>query len=453
MGLGSISREELSARFGERFRDGREALDRFDRDQSHLFEPPVGVVAPADAESVQWLVLWARRHRVPLVARGAGTSLDGESVPPPGGLVLDLLGWNRVIEIRAGDGIVRVDPGVVNHDLQRALAPDHFFPPNPGSWRSSTVGGNVATNASGPRSFRYGPTRAWVRGAPVVLGTGELLLVGSPASKRSIGPDLLQLLVGSEGTLGIFTELTLAIAPRPLRRAGLVVPLPDGIALGTVARELDRERRNGLSALEYLDATCAAALAQVPGARIPAGAALLLLEVESDDEAEEFRRLEAIVARLRELGVVADASVYPSADELWDLRGASGPALDRELGSRVREDVCVPVSRLDELLSSIDRIARDAGVRSAVFGHLGEGNLHPNFAVPPGSVEGEGLRSLLLRECLRLGGSISGEHGIGRVKRDVLVDQVGAGGRSLLGRVKSACDPDGILNPGNLLAP
>jgi D-lactate dehydrogenase len=453
VGLGSISREELAARFGDRFREGREVVDRFDRDQSHLSEPPVGVVAPADAESVQWLVLWARRHRVPLVARGGGTSLDGESVPPPGGLVLDLLGWNRVIEITPGDGVVRVDPGVLNHDLQRALAPDHFFPPNPGSWRSSTVGGNVATNASGPRSFRYGPTRAWVRAAQVVLGTGELLSVGSRAAKRSLGPDLLHLLVGSEGTLGIFTELTLAIAPRPVRRAGLVVPLPEGIALGSIARGLDRERRNGLSAVEYLDAICAAALAQVPGARIPAGAALLLLEVESDDEAEEFRRLEGLVALLRKIGIAADASVYPSADELWDLRGASGSALDRELGPRVREDVCVPITRLDELVSSIDRIARDAGVRAAVFGHLGEGNLHPNFVVPPGSVEGEALRARLVRDCLRLGGSLSGEHGIGRVKRDLLIDQVGAGGRSLLGRVKSACDPDGILNPGNLLAP
>jgi len=445
------ARAELRSHFSDRFRDAPEVLDRFGRDQSHLSARPLGVVAPRDVESLVWLVRWARRRRVPLVARGGGTSLDGESVPSPGGVVIDLLGWDQVLEVDRVDGIARVEPGVVNHDLQDALGPDHFFPPNPGSWRTSTIGGNVATNASGPRSFRYGPTRAWVRAARVLLGSGELISVGSRAPKRSVGPDLLGLLVGSEGTLGIFVELTLSIAPRPALRTGLVVPMTPGVALAPVAAGLALERSNGLVAVEYLDRTCASALAQVPGARIPDASALLLLEVESADAAEETRRLEAIVDRLARAGVPDDATVYPSADELWDLRGASGVALDRTLGARVREDVSVPLGRIDDLLASIAAIAAAAGAPVAVFGHLGEGDLHPNFGLEPGTVDGEKVRARLLRESLHLGGTISGEHGVGRVKAGFLVDQVGPAGVALLGRIKNACDPDGILNPGATL--
>lgn len=451
MGLPSDARSELVGLPGVVVRENEEALKTFGRDQSHLIGTPVAVVAPSDAECLAAVVRWARRFRVPLVARGGGTSLEGESVPVNGGAVVDLSGWRKVLEISPTDRIARVQPGVVNFELQEALAPlGLFFPPNPGSWRSSTIGGNVATNASGPRSFRYGPTRHWVRALEVVLGTGERLTVGSRAAKRSIGPDLLGLLVGSEGTLGIVSEVTLALAPRPLRRMGLVVPIPPDASLGRLVTALLPLSASGLSAVEYLDRDCSEALARTPGSRIPRGDRLVLLELESADESEEEARCAGLSEALRGAGVANEPTVAPSADQLWSVRGQSGTALDRELGSRVREDIAVPISRLDEMLSAIEAIARSEGVRNVTFAHLGEGSLHPNLVVEPGTERGERVRAAVLRACLRLGGTISAEHGIGAVKQEFLTDQVGVAGVSVLRAVKSACDPDGILNPGKV---
>ncbi len=423
-------------------------------DASHLSATAAAVCRPADPDELVRTVRWARHYRVPLTARGAGTSLDGESVPAPGGVVVDLAAWSGILELDVVDRLVRVAPGTVNADLQAALRPHGlFFPPNPGSWTTSTVGGNVATNASGPRSFRYGPTRAWVRAAEVVLGTGERLRIGGRAAKRSTGPDLVSLFVGSEGTLGVFTELTLALAPLPARRTGLAVPLPADRPLGPIARALAAASGLGLSAVEYLDRGCADALARVEGARLPSGHPLLLLEVESGDEIEEHRRLEAVGARLAELGIPEAPSVFPEADRLWTLRGHSGPVLDRTLGPRVREDVCVPLSGLDPMLEAIERAGRRAGVPVYLYAHLGQGSLHPNFAIDPSTPGAGRLREEILAEALRLGGTVSGEHGIGRLKRSFLAAEIGDGGVQLLRALKRACDPDGILNPGALLPP
>lgn len=441
----------LRAVIGDRVQYGDGALAPYRGDASHIRGAPDAVVRPSEAREVVALVGWARKYRVPLVARGAGTSLDGESVPLSG-VVVDLAGWTKIRELDPVDRVARVEPGVINFELQRAArAAGLFFPPNPGSWRTSTLGGNAATNASGPRSFRYGPMRAWVRAAEVVLGTGERLQVGSRAAKRSIGPDLLQLLLGSEGTLGIFTELTVALVPIPARRTVLGVPLPEGVRLAPLVAGLSQGLADGLSAIEYLDRRCADALARTPGARLPGGHALLLLELESATEAEESDRLERTAARLAALGAPADPVVFPEADAAWSLRGESGTALDRELGTRVREDLAVPIGRIDELLATIARWGRAQGVETCVYGHLGEGSFHPNLALDPGSPEGEAVRARLLREALRLGGVISSEHGIGSVKSGLLAEQIGPGGLRLLDGIARACDPDRILNPGKLL--
>ena len=444
------SLEELA---GPRVRTDPAQIASYRRDASHLVGAVEAVVRPGDAAEVARLVAWARTHAVPLVARGGGTSLDGESVPQ-GGVVVDLAEWNRVLEIDPVDRVARVQPGVLNHDLQVAAgAQGWFFPPNPGSWRTSTIGGNAATNASGPRSFRYGPTRSWVRSAEVALGTGERIRVGSRAPKRSIGPDLLQLLIGSEGTLGIFTELTVALAPRPARRAAMGLAVPDGTRLGSLVAGLAPALADGLAALEYLDRRCADTLARTPGARLPSGDALLLLEIESASEAEETGRLERLADRLVGLGLAEDPVVFPDADRLWSLRGESGTALDREIGERVREDVCVPVSQLDALLARIAELGREAGVATCVYGHLGEASVHPNFLVDPTTEAGARLRERFLRDTIALGGVVSGEHGLGAVKRGLFEAQVGAEGARLARAVKSACDPDGILNPGKLSDP
>lgn len=426
-------------------------LAPFGHDQSHLSGTPRAVVAPADADDVVALVRWARRERVPLVARGAGTSLDGESVPTDGAVVVDLSGWNAVLEVDPGELSARVGPGVVNRDLQNALRPHGvFFPPNPGSWTVATIGGNVGTNASGPRSFRYGPTRAWIRGLEAVLGTGERARFGTRVAKRSVGPDLLQLLVGSEGTLGIVTEVTVRLAPMPAHREGLVYPLEETTKLGAVARRLRGAPGTGLSAVEYLDRGSAAVLAQRRNAEWPADAPLLLVEVESDDPREAPTRRERVSAALRSVGLHRAPIVFGDADELWTLRGASGVALDERMGRRIREDVAVPLGRVDELVHRFEEIARDQGVALYLYGHLGEGSFHPNFVVDPTTAAGDRIRAAVLNAALALGGTISSEHGIGRTKLGYLEREVGRVGLELLEVAKRRCDPDRILNPGKL---
>jgi FAD/FMN-containing dehydrogenase len=426
-------------------------LAPFDHDASHLTGRPLAVVAPADADDVVALVRWARRHRVPLVPRGAGTSLDGESVPADGAVVLDFSRWSRLLEVDSDGLWARVEPGVVNRDLQRALLPyGLFFPPNPGSWTTSTIGGNVGTNASGPRSFRYGPTRAWVREVEAVLGTGSRVRLGSRVAKRSVGPDLLQLFVGSEGTLGITTEVTVRLALVPAVRQGVVVPLSRRVALGRLAARLSRVPGSGLSAVEYLDRRCAAAIAERRSAPWPSGSSLLLLEVEAEGPADAGKRLGRVRTALAEVGVTNRLAVFEDADELWTLRGTSGEVLEERYGVTVREDVAVPLLHVDALIAQVSSIARREKVPFFLFGHLGEGSLHPNYAVDPASRKAERIRAAVLRASRSLGGTISSEHGVGRSKRAFLAEELGAGAVDLLGSVKRACDPDGILNPGKL---
>jgi FAD/FMN-containing dehydrogenase len=388
---------------------------------------------------------------MPLVPRGAGTSLDGESVPVHGGLVVDLSGWNSVLEVRPEGRWARVGPGVVNRDLQRALEPHGvFFPPNPGSWTVSTIGGHVGTNASGPRSFRYGATRAWIRSVDAVLGTGEKVRWGTLAEKRSVGPDLLSLFVGSEGTLGIATEVTVRVAPRPLIRQGVIVPLREGCALGPIARALAVARGTGLSAIEYLDRACATELSGTDEFDRREDGPLLLLEIEADDVADSRVRFERVRAALLRADVPAEMTVYEDVEALWTVRGRAGVALDDRLGPRVREDVAVPIGEVDRLILELGRIGEREHAPLYLFGHLGEGSLHPNYAVDPGSPSAGRIRAAVLSASLALGGTISGEHGIGTLKSSFLEREVGSVGVRLLRAVKHACDPDGILNPGKL---
>ena len=431
-----------------------ETLDRVNRDGSHLKGRAAACVRPADRSDVVRLVGWARRTGTALVARGGGTSLDGESVPPRDALVVDLAGWNSVHEVRAEELWARIGPGVVNLDLQRALRPKGlFFPPNPGSWTQSTIGGNVATNASGPRSFKYGSTRAWVRELEAVLGTGASLRLGTKAPKRSVGPDLLSLLIGSEGTLGVITELTVRLAPIPPVRQGLVVALPEPVHLGTLAARLSNAPGTGLSAVEYLDRGCATVLAEGRRPVGPGGRALLMLEVEADDPASAASRVARLHEVLRRGGADGPTELFEEADDLWSLRGESSVVLDERFGHRIREDVAVPTGQVDALLAAVHRIAEEERVPLFLFAHLGEGNLHPNYVVDPTSPAAERIRKALVEASLRLGGTISAEHGVGLLKVPYLAQELGPEAVRLLRSIKEACDPDGILNPGKLYPP
>jgi len=429
-------------------------LTAFEHDASHLSGTPLAAVAPVDSDDLVEIIRWARRTRTPLVARGGGTSLDGESVPPDGSVVVDLSGWSRLLEVDPEGAWARVAPGMVNRELARSLRPyGRFFPPNPGSWTASTIGGNVGTNASGMRSFRYGPTRAWVREVEAVLGTGEQVRLGSRVAKRSVGPDLLQMFIGSEGTLGIATEVTVRLAPLPAVRQGVVVPLSDGVRLAPLAQRLAGAPGIGLSAIEYLDRPSAEVLAERHAGKLPPARALLMLEVEADDADDAARKLERLSGALAPVGGGDEATVFRDADELWTLRGESGDALLARIGYHVREDVAVPVGEVDRLIAELRAIAQAEQVPVYLYGHLGEGSLHPNYAVEPTTSKAERIRAAVLRAARALGGTISAEHGIGVLKRSFLTDELGEAAVELLRAVKRACDPDGILNPGKLYPP
>jgi FAD/FMN-containing dehydrogenase len=427
---------------------------RAGRDGSHLVGAPRALVLPKGAEDVVAAVRWARARRIPLVPRGAGTSLDGESVPADGAVVVDLSRWTRIREICPEEGWARVDPGVVNLDLQRALARRGvFFPPNPGSWGQCTIGGNVGTNASGPRTFRYGPTRAWVRALDLVLGTGVRAHWGTLAPKRSVGPDLVSLFVGSEGTLGIATEVVVRTAPIPAVRRGLVVELPGDAALGRVVGRLATTSGTGLSAIEFLDRACAQELDATGRLGLGRRADLLLLEVEAEDERAWQGRRDRIARALRAAGGSDRITDFADADRLWSVRGRASVALDRRFEARIREDVSVPLRAVDRLRREVVRIAASERVPMYLFGHLGDGNLHPNFVVPPSSPSATRIRSALWAVAIRLGGTISAEHGIGSIKVGALEDELGSPAIDVLRSLKGACDPDGILNPGKLYPP
>ncbi len=426
------------------------SLARVVSDASPLSAPALAVVAPVDAEDVLAIVAWARKARVGLVPRGGGTSLAGGAVPVGPTVVVDLAAWNTVVEVNASEGWARVGPGLVNLDFQRALQPlGMFFPPNPGSWTRSTLGGNLGTNASGPRSFRYGPTRTWIRALEIVLGNGRRVRLGTRALKRSAGPDLLSFVVGSEGTLGIVTEITARLAPLPQVREAFVVPVPPTARLGAVASRLSQAAGTGLSAVEYVDGTCASAMAERRRSLHLTGEALLLLEIEADDARQAARRRARVLEMLSSEGVSSPATeVAPEA--LWTLRGEAGTLLDATIGPRVREDVAVPLGRLDELVEALRRIASEEGMGYHLYGHLGEGSLHPNFAVDPTGERGNRVRARVVRTALALGGTVSAEHGIGLLKVPFLVEELGPGAVDWLVAVKRWCDPDGILNPGKV---
>lgn len=406
---------------------------------------------PTHEGEVVALVRWARRHRVPLVARGAGTSLDGESVPVRGGVVVDFSRMARIREVNEEDLWVRVEPGVVNGQLQLHLRRlGLFYPPNPGSFERCTIGGNAGTNASGFLSFRYGATRAWVLGARAVLGTGEVVEAGALTWKRSAGVELLPSLIGSEGTLALFTELTLRVAPLPTHRIGIAAPVPPGVSTGRIAQALQSTRREGLSAVEWVDEHVAGALSEAGVLPWEQGQGALLLELECPPG--DLRSLEGSWARrLHALGLPRVLRTFPDSEELWRERGRTGSVMDARVGPRVREDVAVPISRWDELIAKVKALARRHGVELWLYAHLGEGSLHPNFLVPPDSPQAARLRRGLREIAWSLEGTASAEHGLGSLKREAYRGEHGTAAWRAALALKRELDPAGILNPGKFL--
>lgn len=456
--------EILAALLGDGFRtDANERLT-YSYDNSRRQAMPDAVALPATREQVVALVRACRAHRVPVIARGRGTNTTGASVPTSGGVVVSFERMNRILAIRPGDRCVVVEPGVLNGDLQRALKPHGlFWPPDPTSADFSTIGGNLACNAGGPRAVKYGASRDNVLALTAVTGSGELIHCGSATTKGATGYDLQRLLVGSEGTLALIVEATLKLTPLPAARRALRALYRDvDAAAAAVARLMAQPVTPSM--LEFMDDRAVRlARAQMRagsgGTDIPEHVGALLM-IEADGDAHTLpHALEALSAAARGDGCL---DVEPAADEaarerLWAARKALSPALRNLAPGKINEDVVVPVSRIPELVAGVQTLSREVSLPIVCFGHAGNGNLHVNLmydpADPAQNERAHAAMSRVFALTLSLGGTLSGEHGIGLAKRDFMPQAVDPPTLAMMRAIKAAFDPDDILNPGKLLPP
>jgi glycolate oxidase subunit GlcD len=415
------------------------------------------VVLPGSAEEVARVLAWCYKHDVSLVPRGGGTGFAGGAVPLDGGVVL---GLERLARIRAFEPLlwrIWVEAGVTTGTVRR-LARENglIFPPDPGAAEQSQIGGNIATNAGGPHTFKYGTTGSWVTGLEAVVPPGEIVSVGGPIRKDVAGYDLKSLLIGSEGTLGIVTAAWLRLLPAP--EAALPVAAFYGATQEGCAA-IERVLGNGLAvaAIEYLDAATLAAAGSSFPADVPPEAAFLVI-AEADGSQSEAERLRTeLLDVLAERALAVHAPIEPSTiAELWRWRDGVSIAVTAQQGGKVSEDIVVPLDRLGEAIEETLAIGARHDLPACSWGHAGDGNLHSTFLVAADDEDGLARAALAAEElfalAVRLGGSISGEHGVGWMKRGQLARQWKPRALELHAEIKRAFDPKGLLNPGKKLA-
>ncbi len=446
----------LTDLLGDGWRTENETCLHYGSDSSKRGSPADGVAFPTDRDQVQALVRLCREHRVAIIARGKGTSSTGAVIPYSGGIVVSFERMQRIIAIHAADRVAVVEPGVINADLQAALAPHGlFWPPDPASAAICTIGGNLACNAGGPLAVKYGTTRDNILGLVAVTGVGELIKVGSATTKDATGYDLTHLLVGSEGTLALIVEATLKLSPLPPQRASLRALYADvGSAASAVARIMAQPIAPSM--LEFMDAACIRLAREVGGADLPDAGALLMIEADGDAESLPHS-LAALERAATGDGLLAleRAQDKVASTTLWEARMALSPALRSIAPGKINEDVVVPVSRLPELVRGIEDLAREFALPIVAFGHAGNGNMHANILFDPDDAgENERAHAALPRLfalTLSLGGTLSGEHGIGIAKRAYMTDAFDGPTLAAMRAIKQAFDPDGLLNPGKVL--
>jgi D-lactate dehydrogenase len=413
---------------------------------------PDAVVLPATTEEVSGVVRVCTRYGLPVVPRGAGTGYAAGAVARHGGVILNLCRMNRILGLEVEGQRLHAEAGVVTAAIRRrAAAAGLHYPPDPGAATTSTIGGNVACNAAGPHAFRYGTTADFLVGATAVLGDGEIVQLGQPGGP-SDAPPLLGLLAGSEGTLAVITEVVLRLLPAPAARATLAARFAGlEAAFGAVA-EIARQ---GLvpAALEFLDRSALEAVARTGIVAVPGGAALVLVELEGG-EATVRAEVEAAGSALSSAGAVRLDRAADSAEaaRLWEVRKAVSAAVATVMVGKINEDVVVPRDRIAELVARTEEIGTRHRVPVVNFGHLGDGNLHVTFLIDPRlpgeRARGDAAGADLFETVLAMGGSLSGEHGVGTTKLAYAERQLGAAGMGLMHRVKQRYDPGGLLNPG-----
>lgn len=438
-----------------------ETLERYARDEtSHLEAKPDAVVFAETTQDVSKLLRYSSEHGIPVTPRGLGTGVSGGALAVKGGIVLSLERMNRILEIDIDNRMVVVQPGVITGELHKAVeAEGLFYPPDPASLESCSIGGNILEGAGGPRAVKYGTTRDYVTGLEVVLPTGDVLRLGGKLRKNVTGYNLIGLVTASEGTLGVVTEITLRLVPLPKFRTDLLVPFE---SYGKAAHAINEILKTGITpavmefmerrAIEIVEAYLESKLP------VPGTGAYLMIGLDGSDKNSIEREYEKVGEVCLENGAM-DVFVAEGSDmkqRLWKTRRSLHDALHHLSPQMEREDVVVPVARIEDLLVGVEKMRKASRVEIVAFGHAGDGNVHVN--VLRGNLEehiwqSERKRVLegLFKLVISLGGTLSGEHGIGVVKKEYMPLVTSEAERELYKRLKKAFDPAGILNPEKII--
>jgi glycolate oxidase len=422
---------------------------------SHL---PDVVVEPVTTEQVSKTLRFASENRIPVTARGSGYGYVGGCVPEQGGIALSMARMNRIKEIAVADGVAVVEPGVITGELQRAVrAVGLYYPPDPASFKNSSIGGNISTNAGGPRCLKYGVTRHYILGLEVVLIDGSVVRLGGRTHKNKTGFDLLGLFVGSEGMLGVVTEAILRLLPLPQARGSISAGFE---SIEAAAAAVQRILLGGFlpSALEIADRfTLESAREHLLHRLVPDGEAHLLIDLDGRESSVRIE-LESLADLVRSLGALNLETAFgeEACEALWDLRRGFSESLKATGLTKLNEDVTVPRGKLVELVEFAGSLQAKYGFPVACFGHAGDGNIHVNVMVAdPGNpdVKERMERSLddLFEFVISVGGAITGEHGIGLAKKRWWPKAVSKENLALHKVVKAALDPQNLLNPGKFL--
>ena len=421
--------------------------------QSYL---PDLVVFPGNAQEVSDIVKLANEEKFPVIPRGAGSGFTGGTLPVEGGLVLVMARFNRIIEIDTENLIAFVEPGVVTGNFQKEVEKlGLFYPPDPASLKFSTLGGNVAECAGGPRAVKYGVTKDYVIGLEAVLPTGEIISTGVRTVKGVVGYDLTKLMVGSEGTLGVITRIIVKLLPLPASKKTILAVYPK---LEDAARTVTGITASKItpSALEFMDHSAIVCVEDFLRIGLPVEAeAILLLEVDGDPYI-----VDRDAARIREICMRYGASRVEIAEDeeseenLWRARRAMSPSLLKISPTKINEDITVPRSKIPDILRKINEIAKRSGLDIVNFGHAGDGNIHVNIMIDKRKEEDVSRAHEAVKEIfqatLTMGGTISGEHGIGITKAPYLRMELGDLGVEIMKRIKRVFDPNNVLNPGKI---
>ena len=435
-----------------------EVLTEHASDKWHASSLPDVVVFPESAEDVATVIKYASANHTPVYTRAAGSGHTGACVAVNKGILISMMRMNQILEINPSDGVAVVQPGVITGELQRAVR-EHgwYYPPDPASLKECTIGGNIATNAGGPRCLKYGVTKQYALGLETVLASGEILRSGGRCHKNSTGFDLTSLMVGSEGMLGIITEITVRLIPHPQTRAMLGASFTDFTAAAEAVQAI-LDSGTLPSALEITDGfTMAAARDYLGNDKLPPGNAYLMIEIDGNEEtvARELKRLHQFLNGLGALRI-DEAPNEDACERIWQLRRDFSYSLKHTGLTKLNEDIVVPRSKLVDLVNFAKQLQQETGIPVACFGHAGDGNIHTNlmvdnYADPETKKKADTALDKLFTWVIGNGGVISGEHGIGLAKKPWIKQALGETSMAMHHSIKNALDPKGILNPGKFL--